>query len=391
MDGVHRLATRGPTASARMLQRRHTLADERFAPLPAPLGSPPYRLALGDVIGSAALNEVAAAGRLRFHSVGDTGGWRDLEPQRRVAAAMAAELSGADPARFFFHLGDVVYPHGEREHYRDQFDGAYRAYGAPILAVPGNHDAENDDLEGELALAPFLGHFCCATAPLHEAGVPARAPVRQPHVHFTLVHEWLRIVGLWANVPEGGQFAPEQLDWLIGELGDTPDDVTLILALHQPVYSADVTHGGNLALVDLLDACAREAGRGPDAVFSGHAHLYERFTRVSGGRAVPFIVAGAGGYPELHELAAGVGSLPARFPGVPEVTLDACEDRAHGFMTVTARPGGADVAYTAVGPAGAESARVVDRFTLAPPATRGRRLPRSVTLGGSGAESASAY
>jgi 3',5'-cyclic AMP phosphodiesterase CpdA len=350
-----------------MLQRRRTLADKHFQRLPEPVGSAPYRLALGDVIGRAALAEIEAAGQLRFHSVGDTGGWRDPEPQRRVAAAMAAELSGAEPARFFFHLGDVVYPHGEREHYRDQFDDAYGSYAAPILAVPGNHDAENDHLEGELALAPFLGHFCADSAPLHEAGVPARAPVRQPHVHFTLVHDWFRIVGLWANVPEGGQFAPEQLDWLIGELADTPEDVTLIVALHQPVYSADVTHGGNLALVDLLDVCAREAGRGPDAVFSGHAHLYERFTRVSGGRAVPFIVAGAGGFPELHELARGVGPLPARFPGVPDVTLDAYEDRAHGFMTVTARRGGAEVAYTAVGPAGVASARVVDRFGLTPP------------------------
>ena len=171
---------------------------------------------------------------------------------------------------------------------------------------------------------------------MHEAGHPFRPAPAQPHVHWTLVHDLVRIVGLWANHPEGGQFAPEQLDWFVHELADTPDDTVLIVALHQPVYSADITHGSNLALVDLLDACATRAGRFPDAVFSGHAHLYQRFTHRRDGRAIPHIVAGAGGYPQLHPLAAGVGSLPASFAGVPGVTLDHCEDSAHGFMTVTA-------------------------------------------------------
>jgi hypothetical protein len=141
--------------------------------------------------------------------------------------------------------------------------------------------------------------------------------------------------------------------------------VVLIVALHQPVYSADVTHGSNLALVDLLDACGTRAGRFPDAIFSGHAHVYERFTHWRDGRAIPHIVAGAGGYPDLHPLARGVGELPASFPGVPGVTLDHCEDDEHGFMTVTVRRGGAEVVYTTAGPDGP---RVADRFLITTPA-----------------------
>jgi predicted phosphodiesterase len=348
MDRMLGSAPRRASALGRMTQRRSTLPDARFQPLPEPVGPPPYRLALAPTDGA-----------LRFHCVGDTGGWRDPRPQRRVAAAMAAER-----AQFFLHLGDVVYPHGEAEHYRAQFDAAYADYDAPIFAVPGNHDAESELLKGELALAPFRAQFCSTTPRLHEAGAPIRAPAGQPHVHFTLVHDLVRIVGLWANVPEGGQFAPAQLDWLVGELRDTPEDVVLIVAVHQPVYSADVTHGSNLELVDLLDACAGRAGREPDAVFSGHAHLYERFTRRRDGREVPYIVAGAGGYPELHAVGRGVGRLPHAFPGVPDVTLDAYEDRAHGFMTVTVRPGGAEVVYTAVGRRGPFR---VDAFLISPP------------------------
>jgi acid phosphatase type 7 len=351
---LHRAARERPSALDRLLQRRSTIPDDRFLALPEPLGQPPFRLALQDVIGPVATP-------FRFHCVGDTGGHIDPAPQRRVVAAMAAELEQPDPPRFFFHLGDVVYPHGEADHYRAQFEHAYADYAAPIFAVPGNHDAENGLRSGELALAPFSAHFCSGTVPLHEAGEAVRRAPRQPHVYWTLVHERVRIVGLWANQPEGGQFAAEQLDWLVGELRDTPPDTVLILALHQPVYSADVTHGGNLELVDLLDDCAQRAGRAVDAVFCGHAHVYERFTRRVDGREVPFIVAGAGGYPELHPVGHGVGRLPARFPGLPDVTLDAVEDRAHGFMTVTVGERGAEVVYTTAGP---EGPVVADRFAI---------------------------
>ncbi len=361
----------GPSAEERMTQRRSIVPDARFQPLPDPAGAPPYRRELNDLVGPEAAAEIADAGALSFHCVGDTGGYRDPRPQRRVAAAMAAQVragrqaSGArDPVpRFFYHLGDVVYPHGEEANYRPQFHAAYADYTAPIVAVPGNHDAEGF-VSGEVSLAPFVKTFCAQTAALHEAGAPVRPPAGQPHVHWTLVHDWLRIVGVWANVPEGGQFADAQLDWLTGELRDTPPDVPLILALHQPVYSADVTHGSNLELVDMLDACAARAGRGPDAIFSGHAHVYERFVRRLGEREIPHIVAGAGGYPELHRLGHGIGRLPARFAGVPGVTLEAFEDRAHGFMTVTARPGRTDVVYTAVTAAGSTP---VDAFSIRPP------------------------
>ena len=79
---------------------------------------------------------------LRFHCVGDTGGFHNPRPQRAVAAAMATELAGDEPARFFYHLGDVVYPHGERANYGAQFFEPYGDYEAPILAVAGNHDGD---------------------------------------------------------------------------------------------------------------------------------------------------------------------------------------------------------------------------------------------------------
>jgi hypothetical protein len=357
------ITPRPKTALAQMIQRRPIVPDESFVALPQPSGPAPYRRRLADVIGPDQAKAIIQAGVLRFHAVGDTGGHLDPRPQRRVAAAMVSELADAVPARFFYHLGDVVYPHGEESNYGPQFFSAYADYTAPIFAVPGNHDAESP----VVSLGGFVKTFCADVPPLHDAGVPLARPLpRQPHVYWTLVHDWLRIIGLYSNVPEGGQFADDQLRWLIGELRASPPAATVLLAVHQPVYAADVTHGSNLTLADALDDCFAEAGRVPDAVFTGHAHNYQRFARRVGDREIPYVVAGAGGYQERHAMGAGLPPLPASFAGLDDVTLEACEDHAHGFMTVTVRPGEAEVAYTAVTE---DSAAVVDAFRIGAGAT----------------------
>ena len=162
----------------------------------------------------------------------------------------------------------------------------------------------------------------------------------QPNVYWTLVHAWVRIIGLYTNVHEDGEIAADQLDWLTGELAATPPGVTLILAMHRPVYSVDVVHGSNLDLGDALDSCFARAGRAPDAVFGAHSHNYQRFQRRVGGRDIPYVVAGNGGFYERHGIGTGLPVAPVEFPGLPGVTLRAHDCTRHGFMTVVARPGG---------------------------------------------------
>src|SRR3954447_3566705 len=48
-------------------------ARSRFKKLPAPSGPYPFRIRLGDVIGTAAERAIVTNGQLVFHSVGDTG------------------------------------------------------------------------------------------------------------------------------------------------------------------------------------------------------------------------------------------------------------------------------------------------------------------------------
>jgi len=88
-------------------------------PFPAPRGLPEPRLTLADVLGVRGPVVVSAAlkaGRMVFHSVGDTGNTRGPDPQNEVADKMLGDFNEADPADvplFYFHLGDVIYNFGE--------------------------------------------------------------------------------------------------------------------------------------------------------------------------------------------------------------------------------------------------------------------------------------
>ncbi|MGB9184286.1 MAG: metallophosphoesterase [Solirubrobacteraceae bacterium] len=314
--------------------------------IPSAPGRPPYRLALADVLSAHALARIERAGQLRFHCVGDTGGFENPIPQRAVAAAMSTELAGSGGASFFYHLGDVVYPHGEASGYQSQFIDAYADYQVPILGVPGNHDGEVSPGCSAGPLEAFSAQFCAAP---HAADpTPARPAQHQPNVFWTLEHPWITIIGLYTGVADGGQLGEAQRDWLIGELRQARRDVTLLLAMHHPVFSADTIHGSNLELRDALDGCFAGAGRVPDAVLSAHVHSYQRYHRRLEGREIPYLVTGSGGYPEVHRLGYGVPDPPASFAGLPGLTLEAYQHSTFGFLTVTASQGGARLDYNTV-------------------------------------------
>jgi predicted phosphodiesterase len=90
------------------------------------------------MIGSDLVQKIQVAGKITFHTVGDTGGIRNPEFQFAVADAMADDL--ASGASLWYHLGDVVYYFGQEQYYFEQFYDPHRNYHAPIFAIPGNHD-----------------------------------------------------------------------------------------------------------------------------------------------------------------------------------------------------------------------------------------------------------
>ena len=178
-------------------------------PFPAPRGLPEPVLTLAAVLGNK--GEVATlaatkAGRLVFHSVGDTGNTRGPDPQNEVADKMIADFNESDPAEvpvFWYHLGDVIYNFGEDIYYYDQFYDPYRDYPAPILALAGNHDGMIAPGTHAITLDAFLQNFCADTFRINpEAGGLSRTAQIQPGVFFTFTAPFVRILGLYSNTLE---------------------------------------------------------------------------------------------------------------------------------------------------------------------------------------------
>jgi hypothetical protein len=193
----------------------------------------------------------------------------------------------------------------------------------------------------------------------------------QPNVFWTLQASLLTLIGLYTNVPEGGEVQPDQADWLVGELQHAPSDRALAVALHHPPYSADAHHGGSARMGAMLDDAFARADRLPDLVISGHVHNYQRFTRAREGRQIPYLVVGAGGYWHLHNMARlSDGSTitpPWDVPGT-DVVLESYADDRHGFLRLAVAGDHVAGEYVTV-PRPQESwsngpMAVTDRFTL---------------------------
>jgi hypothetical protein len=335
LTGAGRTQVRTGSAEEQVIRAHPPHGNQSFQPLPPPTGQFPYRLSLETILGG---QKLADAAQVSFHVIGDTGGVKFPVAQQITADVMARDFDDPDGApAFCYHVGDVVYYNGETTQYYSQFYEPYIHYPAPIVALAGNHDGDPLDAATEPSLTAFVRTFC-STAPqvLPEAQDAPRTTMVQPNVYWTLESPLFWIVGLYSNVPEGGQIDSQQVSWLVGELEAAPGDRALIVALHHPPYSADSHHGGSERMGRLLDQAFEAAKRTPDLILSAHVHNYQRFTRtLDGGRQLPYLVVGASGYWHLHNMAkAGDGSgleTPWQVPG-EQVVLDAYAADRHGFL-----------------------------------------------------------
>jgi len=305
--------------------------------LPAPVGAYPYHLDLqtGETEEDRNL--------LVFNMVGDTGGIKSPAFQKQIAQQMGKQVKEGEPkSQFLYHLGDIVYHFGEREQYEAQFFEPYQNYPAPIYAIAGNHDADvnpNNPIPYH-SLEPFSAVFCEPREGDHYfSAAVQRKNQHQPNIFWTLNTELATIIGLYSNVPKFGYIGQEQRDWFIKELiraGDMNEEKAVVVCLHHSPYSADTNHGSSVPMMTFLDGAFEEAGVWPDIVFSGHVHNYQHFSKsYPNNRTVPFIVAGAGGFDELHTLATvedqNFSSDHPLFDGVELINYSLSQ---HGFLKV---------------------------------------------------------
>lgn len=332
--------------------------NPRFIPFP-PGKSAPADLSynLSSILTPQQFNAIEAAGKIVFHTVGDTGGVSGTQIQDEIAGQMEKQYEVTDPAAvpvFFFILGDVIYYNGLSTDYPQQFYEPYQYYPAPIFAIPGNHDGDtsvraNDPPDHEPSLTGFFENFC---APQRQPGgnSPYRYTMNQPWPYWTLNMPFATIIGLYSNVDgslddvTGNNQAQPQYQWFVKQLKNTDPNKCLILTIHHPPFSLDTVHGGYQDILDAIDQASAEAGRYPDIVFSGHVHNYQRYTRTINKAAYPYVVAGAGGYANtaksLHHMQADPktsdGHIPVPFKTTcPDVVLAHYNTSSPGFLRIT--------------------------------------------------------
>jgi 3',5'-cyclic AMP phosphodiesterase CpdA len=183
-------------------------------------------------------------------------------------------------------LGDLVYPNGTLQRYRDCYAPNWGKYLNRTRAAQGNHDFANGNADGYYA---YFGQ--------------AAGPKNKGYDSFDLA-SW-RVIVLNSNCWAVGGCGPgsPQLEWLQKTLRDNPARCTLAY-WHHPRYSSGL-HGNFVDMDAVWDALV---DAGVELVLSGHDHHFERFApigkqgQVDPIRGVRQFVVGTGGkshYPAL--------------------------------------------------------------------------------------------
>lgn len=322
-------------------------------PVPQPAGGAVEPvLTLAQVYGDQGAAKTAAlqsAGQIVFHSVGDTGSVEGPITQSLVADKMVTDFTEDNPAdvpSFYFHLGDVVYYFGEATYYYDQFYAPYRNYPAPIVAIPGNHDGVVYASDPVPTLQAFLNNFCAASPVVTpDAGGLSRTAMIAPGVYFTFDAPFVRILGLYSNVLEDpGVISDEngsntvldqrQVAFLTAALKRIISEKyegAVIIAVHHPPFTGGSEHGGSPQMLADIDSACTAAGFWPHAVFSGHAHNYQRYTRTVNNFQTPYIVCGCGGHSPLSAMR-GTFRTPYKIDNT--LTLNSYDDTDYGYLRV---------------------------------------------------------
>ncbi len=360
MSSLHSLST-GKGAGQR---RSHTppVAGGKFpvqatsAPLPhypfQPLPPPrplPYRFDLSKLLPAADVTKIKNDGVMVFHTVGDTGDYRDSGPQDLVAQIMTQDAQnspdGKQPA-FYYHLGDVVYFAGDIDKYGANFYETYKDYPCFIVSIPGNHDCQPDDPQdgpvdpNKVPLDGWVQNFM-STNPAQLGSLKTgsnRTQMDLPYVYWTFTTPLATIIGLFSNVGETeGEIHPDQISWFKGELTAADPTLALIVTVHHPPFSGDVEHSGSSAVDQVLSSCFQAVKRYPDLILSGHVHNYQRFTNVvqgpKGKLQIPYIVAGAGGYTKLgtlHQINGADPTVPLALGS--GLTFEQYDQKNFGFL-----------------------------------------------------------
>ena len=381
---------------------------------PAPAEQPPLDFS---AIDGDENQRIISAGKMSFAMIGCSGDPDTQTDTEAVAAAITAD----NDTSFFYHLGDIIYLEKGSDATTDdtegdtpplwnsQFYAPYTNYPKRIVSIPGNHDGKSTPITN------YVDAFCSDPtkwpAPWAGNTTDQRPAMIQPNVYWRFDTPPAYIIGLYSNIVNGGMLDdptayPDftkgpQYQWLVAELkavaaanSQNSPKKAVLLAVHYPPFSGaanfnirgDQSQGPSPNasnapyLAVALQQAFTDSAQRPDAIFSAHAHLFQRITYSFADETVmPCLVAGCGGHSPLEVLsdqcdgepgAAQTAPFPVvtpgsfQFPAGDSAQVEYYEDgnsdsSEFGYLKVTIQ--GRTLSGQFIG---ATSHKTLDQFTL---------------------------
>jgi acid phosphatase type 7 len=154
-----------------------------------------------------------------------------------------------------FVAGDIAYPDGTAEQFRDCYEPAWGRHKERTRPAPGNHEY------GSPGAAPYFTYFGA------NAGPPRRG-------YYTFRTGTWQVFSLNSNTESADRRA--QVEWLNRELGASGTSGCSVAFFHHPLFSSG-PHGVVPHMPVVADMWASLYSAGVDVIISAHEHFYERF------------------------------------------------------------------------------------------------------------------
>ena len=152
--------------------------------------------------------------------------------------------------------GDIAYPDGTAEQFRDCYDPVWGRHKDRTRPAPGNHEY------GSPGAAPYFAYFGA------NAGPPGLG-------YYTYRKSTWQVFSLNSNTESGERQA--QIDWLGKQLHAPGASACTVAYFHHPLFSSG-SHGVIPPMPVVGDFWRELYAGGVDVIVSAHEHFYERFS-----------------------------------------------------------------------------------------------------------------
>ncbi len=246
--------------------------------------------------------DTAAATSYSMVAVGDIAECNRWRPTQ--VANVVAKTPGT-----YMPLGDLVYPTGTITGYRNCYDPYFGQFNSRVKPMIGNHEYKDPGANG------YFTYFGS------KAGAPGRTwhSFERGNWHIVVLDSECDMVG-------GCGPGSPQYQWLTQDLANSTT-ACLAVAWHRPRWSSSATARSDSVTDPLYRLALAE---GADLLLSGHAHSYERFSRLN--------ASGAYSATGIRQFVVGTGGAALYEFGAPVPGSSVRNNTTYGALNLTLGP-----------------------------------------------------